>query len=342
MAAIEQRHVDRLPADIWCVSEVRTRLQEYAGTKEWARVLDYLDIDGIIGISPPYVGPQIPALDDGYSQNVWGMTYRQQAYANGVYVEQVGYPLASARTVADLDAYRWPDPDWYDYSALPDLCATAGSRAVEIGYTAFFYYHMQLRGLEQSMMDPLLYPEFTQHLLSRLADFFYEYHERCYAAAGRAVQITQVTDDFGSQKGLLISKRILNDFYRPWIEKAITLAKKHGLKVFHHDDGAIYSLIPDLLEMGIDVLNPIQWRCQGMDRQAIGENFGGKVCFHGGIDNQHTLPFGTPDDVREEVAYNIRTLGTTGSGYIIAPCHNIQANTPLENIVALYEAPRVA
>jgi len=112
--------------------------------------------------------------------------------------------------------------------------------------------------------------------------------------------------------------------------------------VFHHDDGAIFSLIPDLIDMGIDVLNPIQWRCKGMDRRAIGAQFGAKLCFHGGVDNQYTLPFGTADDVREEVAYNLRTLGCTGTGYIIAPCHNIQANTSIENILALYQAPRTS
>lgn len=341
MAAIEHRPVDRLPVDIWCVDEVRQRLLEYAGTDEWLRVLDYLDIDGIISIRPPYIGPTVRELDGGHSQNEWGMVYREQVYAAGVYREQVGYPLADARTISDIDAYRWPDPGWYDYSVLSDLAAACGDRAVEVGYTAIFYFHNQLRGLEQSLMDPLLYPEFTHHLLRRLSDFFLEYHERCFAAVRGAAQITQVTDDFGSQKGLLISKDMLDDFYRPWIQRAIDQAKRCGLKVFHHDDGAICSLIPDLVEMGIDVLNPIQWRCQGMDREAIGDRFAGKVCFHGGIDNQQTLPFGTPDDVREEVAYNIRTLGRTGSGYIIAPCHNLQANTPLENILALYSAPRV-
>jgi len=110
--------------------------------------------------------------------------------------------------------------------------------------------------------------------------------------------------------------------------------------VLHHDDGAIYSLIPDLVVMGIDVLNPIQWRCQGMDRAAIGANWGDRLCFHGGVDNQQTLPFATAEEVAAEVAENLRLLGRGGTGYILAPCHNIQAITPLENILAMYQAPR--
>jgi len=268
------------------------------------------------------------------------MIYAPTDYATGVYWEQVGYPLADAEAIADIDSYRWPDPDWYDYSELPDMCSQHEGRVIEIGYTAIFYYHNKLRGLELSLMDLAIRPEFSRHLIQRIADFFLEHHGRCYSAAGKAMQVTQVTDDFGCQKGLLISRGMFDEFYRPWIQRAIDQAKRFGLKVFHHDDGAIYSLISDLIEMGIDVLNPIQWRCKGMDRETIGAQFAGKVCFHGGVDNQYTLPFGSAEDVREEVACNLRTLGRIGTGYVLAPCHNIQANTPIENILAMYQATR--
>jgi uroporphyrinogen decarboxylase len=341
MAAIEHRAIDRFPSDIWCVPEISEKLRDYCGTREWSHVLDALDIDGIIGLAPPYIGPALPDLGPDLTANQWGMVDRRQEYAGGVYWEQVGYPLAGAETIADLDAYPWPNPDWYDYAALPDMAAQYPGRAIQIGYTAMFYYHNKLRGLERSMLDILERPAFTHHLLRRLADTFLEYHERCYAAAGAAMHISQVTDDFGSQTGLLISRSAFSEFYRPWMQRAIDQAHRYSLKVFHHDDGAIYPLIADLLEMGIDILNPIQWRCKGMDREAIGRNYGAALCFHGGVDNQQTLPFGTPPEVLAEVAYNLRTLGCTGTGYIIGPCHNIQAITPLENILALYQAPRM-
>jgi len=340
LAAIEQRAIDRFPTDIWCVQEVRERLLAYCGAEEWSAVLDALDIDGIIHLAPPYIGPQPPDLGEALRQDEWGFVSRRQDYATGVYWEQVGYPLAEAETIADLDAYAWPDPEDYDYSALPDLCARWSGRAVEVGYTAIFYWHNRLRGLALSLMDLALKPEFSRHLIRRIAEFFYEYHGRCYEAAGEAMQLTQVTDDFGSQKGLLISRAMIAEYYEEYIRRAIAQAKGYGIKVFHHDDGAILSLIPDLIAWGIDVLNPIQWRCAGMDREVIGREFGGRVCFHGGMDNQETLPFGAVADVRAELADNLRMLGASGTGYIIAPCHNIQANTPIENILALYEAPR--
>jgi uroporphyrinogen decarboxylase len=94
-------------------------------------------------------------------------------------------------------------------------------------------------------------------------------------------------------------------------------------------------ILPDLVAAGIDILNPVQWRCKGMDREELKRTFGQRIIFHGGVDNQHTLPHGTPEDVREEVRYNLEVLGANG-GYIPAPCHNLQAVTPTENVVTLY------
>ena len=119
----------------------------------------------------------------------------------------------------------------------------------------------------------------------------------------------------------------------------IELAHSFQVKVFHHDDGAIRPLLPDLIEMGIDILNPVQWRCRGMEREGLARDYGASIVFHGGVDNQRTLPFGTPDEVRREVAENIRIF-SQGKGYIVAPCHNLQPNTPTENILAIYDAVR--
>ena len=126
-------------------------------------------------------------------------------------------------------------------------------------------------------------------------------------------------------------------FLKPWMRKMIDLAHYYGAKVMHHDDGAIRPLLPDLIELGIDILNPIQWRCKGMGREDLARDFGKSLIFHGGVDNQQTLPFGTPEDVKREVADNIRIF-REGKGYVVAPCHNLQPNTPTANILALYDA----
>jgi uroporphyrinogen decarboxylase len=115
------------------------------------------------------------------------------------------------------------------------------------------------------------------------------------------------------------------------------LVHQAGAYVFHHSDGAVRPIIPDMIEeVGIDVLNPIQWRCRGMERAGLKRDFGDRLVFHGGVDNQQTLAFGGVEDVREEVRTNVEVLGM-GGGYILAPCHNIQAVSPPENVVAMYE-----
>jgi uroporphyrinogen decarboxylase len=309
------------------------------GAQAILEVFEKLDIDGILEIKPPYVGPPLREEDD-YWENEWGWGYRRQPYATGIYAEQVHYPLAQAETIADLEAHPWPDPDWYDYNALPQLAARCAGRAISCGYTAPFYYHNKLRGLELSLMDPILRPEFTHYLIQRISDFFTEYHRRCFEAGRGHIHITQVTDDLGSQHGLLISPRMFDEFYRVPIQRAIDLAKLYAIIVFHHDDGDVRQLLPTLVEMGIQVLNPIQWRCGDWDLAVLKSEYGDRLCFHGAVDNQQTMPFGTPEDVRSEVKHLVQTLASDRTGFIIGPCHNLQANTPIENIFALYAAAR--
>jgi uroporphyrinogen decarboxylase len=336
LAALHHEPLDRLPTDIWATPEIWRKLKTHFETEDTITVMDRLGIDGIPGIAPPYIGPALREAD-GIHYDEWGMGYRMQAYGAGDYDEQVTYPLADAQSIADLQRYPWPSPDWYDYSALPALAARHADRAVQCGYTALFYYHNKLRGLEQSLVDPLERPEFTRYLTERVSDFFNEYHRRCYEAAGPAIQLTQVTDDFGSQTGLMISPKMFDAFYRPGMQRAIDLAHHHRLIVFHHDDGDLRRLLPRLVEMGIDLLNPIQWRCGNWDLAELKSTYGAKICFHGAVDNQHTLPFGTPEDVRVEVRWLKSSLGRDNTGWIIAPCHNLQPITPVENIIAMYE-----
>ncbi|MHB1356051.1 MAG: uroporphyrinogen decarboxylase family protein [Anaerolineae bacterium] len=336
LAAIHHQPVDRLPTDIWATPEVWQKLRVYFNVDDNLEVYDKLDIDGMMGISPTYIGPKRPTID-GISYDEWGMGYRSQGYGSGSYNEQVVFPLASVQTVADLEAFTWPSPDWYDYASLPAQAVHYAGRSVQVGYTAIFYWHNRLRGLQQSLMDPLEQPEMTRYLVLRLSDFFNEYHTRCFEATRGLVDSTQVTDDFGSQTGLMISPGVFDQFYRQGMQRAIDLAHQYGLIVFHHDDGDLRKLLPRLVEMGIDLLNPIQWRCGNWDLARLKAEYGGKLCFHSAVDNQQTLPFGTPRDVREEVRYLIHTLGSDRTGFIIAPCHCLQPVTPMENILALYE-----
>jgi len=134
--------------------------------------------------------------------------------------------------------------------------------------------------------------------------------------------------------GLPMIKDYLDAYYR----ENIAMIKSYGAAVFHHNDGAMAEAIPWLDDMGIDILNPLQWHLPGWDLADIKRKYGDRICFHGGIDNQFVLPFGTPEDVEAEVKACADALYGDRTGYILAPCHNVQVITPACNIVRMYEA----
>ncbi len=338
LAAINRQPVDRLPTDLWATSEVFAKLRQHFGPDFDPH--RHLHVDGFAWLQPDYVGPALPPGPVLYG--IWGVQTTPVPHADGAYDEQTTFPLAAAQSLDDLERFPWPTTDWFDYGRMRERAAQAHpQRAIQCGYMAPFYFHNLLRGLEQSLIDPLLDPEFTHHLIRRVADFFYEHHRRMFEACEGLIDVAQVTDDLGSQTGPLISLDQYREFYAPQHRRFIDLCHAYGIKVLHHDDGACRIFLPLLVdELGIDILNPVQWRCPGMEMHELKATFGPRVCFHGAIENQQILPFGTPADVRAEVRHCIDALASDGTGYIVASCHNLQVNTPVENIVAMYDEAR--
>jgi uroporphyrinogen decarboxylase len=250
----------------------------------------------------------------------------------------VGSPLAGFESRADIEAaYRWPSPDLFDYSVIPAQVQGREERPVQGGGSEPFLIYKDLRGHEQALIDLALHPDIVHYCLDRLFDFCYQNTLRIFEQIPGKVTVSYVAEDLGTQHGLLMSLAHIREFLLPRMKRMIDLVHEAGAHVFHHNDGAVLDVIPDMVESGIDVLNPIQWRCNGMDRAELKRRFGRRIAFHGAVDNQQTLAFGSPEEVRREVTDNIRLLGE-GGGYILAPCHNIQAVSPPENIVAMYEA----
>lgn len=342
LAAIHHQPLDRIPTDIWATAEVWAALSEKFGGEEGIR--QALHLDDIVDVRPEYIGPPLPACppDAGLVfkvfYGIWGATLQWMDHGTGRYLEQAYYPLASAQTIDDLEGFSWPNADWFDYPNLrPKAAAAHASRVVQGGYMAPLYVYTLLRGLELSFLDPVSDPEFTHALLRRISDFQYEYHRRIFEACDGLIDLAQVTDDLGGQTGPLMSLAMYREFYAPHHKRFIGLCREFGVKVFHHDDGGIRPFLPDLVDLGIDVLNPIQWTCPGMEPAHLKRDFGKRICFHGGIENQRILPFGTPEEVRAEVRHCLDTLAGDGTGYILAPCHNLQSQTPMENILAMYD-----
>jgi uroporphyrinogen decarboxylase len=336
LAAINHKPVDRIPTDIWATSEVWAKLRDHFGKD--VDIKAQLHLDGFAGVGPEYVGPALPRMLEGETINYWGIRTKSVAHDGGAYDEQSFCPLAAVETIDDLDNYAWPTADWFDYSAMRSTAEEYHkTKAVDCGYMAPFFFHNLLRGLEQSLIDPLMDPELTHAIITRISDFFYAHHRRMFEACEGLIDVTQVTDDLGSQSGQLIGMDQYNEFYAPHHKRFIDLAHEFGIKVLHHDDGSCRPFLPLLVDMGIDILNPVQWLCPGMDMKELKAEFGARICFHGAVENQQILPFATPDEVRAEVRHCIDSLASDGTGYILAPCHNIQVVTPVENILAMYD-----
>ncbi len=342
LAAIDHKPIDRLPMDYWGTYETTAKLMKALGAKTHIELWHMLDLDKIIGVSSRYTGPQLKH-DDALSYDYWGTGSRQVLYdeGNSSYWEMCHYPIQRYETIDEIEAnYIWPKADWFDFSHISSDISKLNGYAIECGYIAPFYMYANIRGLEQTLMDLAADSELAHYIIGRICEFLYEYHKRQFEAADGKIDICQLTDDFGTQSGLIISTSMFERYFEPHYRKFAALIKHNNARIFHHDDGAIMPLLPKLVDIGIDVLNPIQWHLPGMSLEKLKHDFGNSICFHGGIDNQQVLPFGTTTEVRREVERCVETLAEDKTGYILAPCHNIQVITPVENVVEMYKAGR--
>ncbi|MGI6374634.1 MAG: uroporphyrinogen decarboxylase family protein [Anaerolineae bacterium] len=332
LAVLTRQQPDRTPMDYWTTPEADCRLKRHLGVSTDRELYERLHIDRPIGAGPRYVGPPLSADED-----IFGVRYRDVSYGLGSYREAVTHPLARYASVAEIEAdYAWPSPDWWAYDRIADETAYWSHHPIAGGGSEPFLTYKNLRGDEQAFVDLVMHPDIVHYCLDRLFDLAFVNTVRILEAIPGQVTYCYVAEDMGSQTGLLFSPRHIHMFLIPRMKRMIDLAHSAGAYVFYHSDGAVRAILPDMIAAGIDILNPIQWRCAGMERGALKRDFGQQVVMHGGVDNQHTLAFGSVAEVRAEVIENLTTLGA-GGGYILAPCHNIQSVSPPENIVALYE-----
>jgi uroporphyrinogen decarboxylase len=276
-------------------------------------------------------------MDDKPYTDEWGIAWDVKAYETpfgvGHYTEIFSHPLADP---AAIDAYQAPDPlrpELYTASAEM-LCDFKDEYwIVGVTVTTIFETGWALRGLEQMLLDMAMDPA----LADRILDIPYHYH---LTAAKKLVEMgvdmIWTGDDVGAQDNMLISPKMWRQFFKPRMAHFIAELKaiNPALKVAYHSDGNILPIIPELIEIGVDVLNPIQ--PASMDPAEIKRQFGEQLCFWGSIDEQHTLPFGSAEDVRDEVLERLQTLGS-GGGLILAPTHHVQLDTPLENFWAMVD-----
>lgn len=332
LAVLKKDKSDRIPMDYWATQETTAQLRKHLGCESEFEIYKKLHIDKVIKVEPEYAGPALaPGTDE------FGCRHKNMSYGTGIYDECVSHPLTNYDSVDKIRKnYTWPDPDWWEYGSVKKQIKGKEEYPIEGGYYEPFLTYKDLRGSERAFMDLVENPEIVHFCLDRLFELSLTKIKRIYEQIPGKIILTYVAEDMGAQEDLMISPSHIKEFLLPRMKKIIDFVHQQGAFVFHHNDGSIQRIIPDLIDIGIDILNPIQWRCENMERRQLKADFGDHLVFHGAMDNQQTLPFGNRKDVKKEVLENLNTLGR-GGGYILAPCHNIQPNTPIENILTMYK-----
>ena len=383
LTALDHRQADRIPIDFWATEDVFARLRAAWGLADDQAVLDRIGADlryfngparkpPVSDDSPSrkrgVKNPRLPAgaintasrevgasdsPPDGILTDHWGVhrkcntvtgTRRDGTSYTWTYKHLHASPLASAATVAEIDAYRWPDADAWDYSGVAAACRAIrdAGYAVVVGAdrldrTAQLKPAMYLRGTEQFMADLILEPAIAEAILRHIAEYYLAYNERLLAAAGGGVDVFFMGDDMGTQSSTWVSPDMYRTFFKRRFAAYCGLAHRFGAKTMYHTCGRVTPLVADFIDAGLDILQSLQPQAMGDELAWLKKEFGRELCFQGGIDIQDVLPHGTPSDVAEHVRDRAAILGP-GGGYIFGTAHNLLPDVPTENVIALVEA----
>lgn len=366
LAALNHKETDRVPIDlggtdlttiaVTTYAAVRDALglpseevQAYDYSKQMAHISeDLLERFGVDArmVKPPKEATKAPdVFEDGeYWAYVdrWGCTRRMPKH-NGLYFDRVVFPIKEA-SLAGLDAYQWPSP-WKTPPMLrevalylrehTDYAVIGGS---DMGGFGIFEQAWKMTGLEEGLMAIYSDRAFAQRLLDKVTESYMEAVSGYLDEVGEYLDVFTFADDICAQDNWLISPQLYVDLVKPRHRRVFDLVRsKTGAKIFYHSCGAVFDLIPHLIDLGVDIVNPVQVSATGMDPKRLKEAYGRDVTFWGGsVDNLKTLPFGTPQQVADEVRRRIDDFAP-GGGFVFASIHNVQALVPPENVVAMFD-----
>jgi uroporphyrinogen decarboxylase len=296
--------------------------------------------DDALPVSPRYGGP---ALSKG--TDIWGIQRQTQSYGLGAYDEISLYPLAGVTDPAQLASYPWPDPEAYDHEGLREQIQAADPnnlRAHKLSIDTcgnVFEIYCWMTGLEEALTNLILNPALVHAALAKIAGFFER--KLCLALPRCAdlIDILYYADDLGSQRNLLMSRQVYRRVLQPYHARLYQAGKTLAphATVMMHSDGAVFDILPDLIEAGLEMLEAVQVDAKGMAPEALKAAYGRQLGFHGGISVQSLLPHGDATTVYKECQRLVEVFAA-GGGYIAAPTHAVQAGTPPENVLAMLRA----
>jgi uroporphyrinogen decarboxylase len=268
-------------------------------------------------VGPKYIGPKERNTGgaDGSYVDIWGVRRSPVKNDKDTYMEITGYPLENMAGADELENYEFPKFGWFDYSVIPEQIESLGKNgeyAVMASGGNIFESSWYMRGLENMFADLIAEKEFAHSLLGKVTDFFIGHSRRILEAADGKIDLMFTADDIGGQNGLLFSLPLWEEMLKPYHKKLNETIHGFGAKVVYHSDGAVMEAIDGLIDMGIDVLEALQFDAAGMDPAKLKKKAGKRLSFHGGVSVQSTLPFKKPEDVEAEVKELIGVLGKSG------------------------------
>ena len=336
-AALNHSQPDFTPCDYFATPEIRRALSEHFGVSGDNEIRRCLGTD-IRFIEPPYSGPPLRKFDDGSTVDVWGIRRRPMPNQYGEYAEPVGFAYAAWTTVEEAEQFDWPDPDWFDYEAVGALCREHPDMAIGAGSygTQDFINGVAFgRGVEQVLVDIAVEDPVYLYIVGKRHRFYMRHIERILDAGGGRIDLVLCGDDFGSQRGPLIAPETFDRLFAPKKREFFDMIHSHGAKVTHHCCGSSRALIPRFIDCKMDSLQTIQPQAAGMNPYELKKEFAGRIALHGAVDVQGWLQRASVHEIEQEINRLMDEVGN-GGGFILGPCHNIQPDTPLENVLALY------
>ena len=327
LAAFEHHEPDRVPLWYGASSGLTNKLIETCNVSNEEELMQRLHID-FRRVHERYVGPDLKG------KTFWGVERAGLHYGR-----PMSHPLSGVETVEEVLEYpHWPSPDWFDFSGLQERCEAWQDYAIIGGpWVVVFTDATELVGMDEFFIKMYTHPDVMLAVIRKVSDFYYELATRFFEAVGDRLDIFFFGDDMGTQRSLLISLKHWRIFCKPDIQRFLDLARQADIKTMFHSCGAIREIIPDLVGLGLDALNPIQVSANGMDLAELKSEFGERLCFHGCVDHQHILPRGTVDDVRKEVRRVIDIM-SPGGGFCLAASHDLMLDDfPANNVIAMYD-----
>ncbi|MCC6681941.1 MAG: hypothetical protein IT445_13660 [Phycisphaeraceae bacterium] len=345
MAALDHRVPDRPPLNYYGTPETDRKLLAHLGLDSREALLRHLGAD-MRYVGAKYVGPSQFCGAMGYNTasgtDMWGVGWKPVSNDYCTYYEIVHHPLAEAQSMRDIEAHAWPRQDWLSvdhFKQQIDAFNEDQRYAIVFSAGPFLETAWAMRGFERFLMDLIDVPEIADLLLKKVVDYHLELFHRAVDAAEGGIDIVWTASDIGMQTGMMFSPQVWRDRIKAQHRRLVEPFKRMGLRTRYHTDGNVVPVIEDLIEIGIDLLDPIQPGTADMEPENLRDRFGGRISFYGGVDTQHLMPFGTVEQIERQVVRLIEVLGEQG-GYIAAASNAVQPDVPVENILALYRTAR--